>query len=141
MKHGVFSVYDNKAAAYLPPFYQHTKGMAQRAFADAASDDSHAFYRNPDDYHLVQLGWFDDNTAMVEWFPNPMPLGTAREFRKPSPQDEFDLQGVAPAESGKPRAAPGSDERAARDLSDRLAAKPPIENRDYEIVPKAKIKG
>jgi len=56
----VFCVYDDKAKAYLPPFFLPEMGMATRAFADAINDKSHAFGRHPADYTLFCCGTFDD---------------------------------------------------------------------------------
>lgn len=47
-----FSVYDIKAAAYLPPFFLPTVGMATRTFSDCANSHDHQFGRNPADYIL-----------------------------------------------------------------------------------------
>lgn len=61
----IFSVYDNKAAAFLPPFFMSNTAVAQRAFSDAVSDPSHAFAKNPTDYNLFEVGSFDDLTAVI----------------------------------------------------------------------------
>jgi len=60
MKHKVFSVFDDKAKAYLPPFFLHTSGMAFRAFQDACRDEGHQFCKHPEDYVLFEIGEFDD---------------------------------------------------------------------------------
>lgn len=59
----VYSVYDDKAKAYLPPFFLPTEGMAKRTFADAVNDHNHQFGRHPEDYTLFYLGKFDDSNA------------------------------------------------------------------------------
>lgn len=63
MKFKVFSVFDKKAGAYLPPFFLPEVAVAQRAFRDCVGDKSHAFGRHPEDYSLVHLGEFDDATG------------------------------------------------------------------------------
>lgn len=59
----IFSVFDEKAAAYLPPFYLPTTPMAVRSFADCVNDPGHAFGKHPQDFTLFELGSFDDSSA------------------------------------------------------------------------------
>lgn len=66
MIHKMFSVYDEKAKAYLPPFFLHTVGMAHRAFADAVNDPSHMFAKHPEDFYLFRVGEFNDESGVVE---------------------------------------------------------------------------
>jgi len=63
MKQLIFSIYDQKAHAYLPPFFMHTEGMAIRGFADACNDKDHAFGKHPHDYTLFNFGTFNDTTG------------------------------------------------------------------------------
>lgn len=63
MKHIMFTIYDNKAEAFLPPFTLPNHAMAARTFADCVRDPQHAFSRNPSDYNLFELGSFDDVTG------------------------------------------------------------------------------
>jgi len=60
MKTYVFSIYDSKAVAFLPPFFLPQKGMAVRAFTDCCTKQGHNFNMHPEDYTLVLLGEFDD---------------------------------------------------------------------------------
>jgi len=66
MKQLIFSVYDQKAHAYLPPFFMHTKDMAVRAFSDAVNDIKHSFGMHPADYTLFYLGIFNDVSGHFE---------------------------------------------------------------------------
>ena len=77
MKHYVFTVFDSKAAAYLPPFFLHTKGLAIRAFGEAACDSNHQFGRHPADFTLFCIGRWDDNTGKFEQNRSFEDLGTA----------------------------------------------------------------
>lgn len=63
MKLLIFTVYDIKAAAYLPPFYLNTSGQALRSFIDTVNDPAHHFNKHPEDYLLYKLGTFDDGDA------------------------------------------------------------------------------
>lgn len=65
MKHLIFTIFDSKAAAYLPPFFLHQKAMATRAFADACNNPESQISKNPADYTLFHIGEFDDNNAKI----------------------------------------------------------------------------
>lgn len=60
----VFTVYDVKAKAYLPPFFLPEMGMATRAFGDCVQDAKHMFGKHPADYTLFCVGTFDDATGL-----------------------------------------------------------------------------
>lgn len=82
MIHYVFTVYDSKAEAFLPPFFLHTKGLAIRSFINAATDERHEFYRHPGDYTLFCIGRWDDNSGAMEPRQNFENLGTALTVRR-----------------------------------------------------------
>lgn len=85
MKTKMFSVYDCKAEAYLPPFFMRSTGEALRGFIEIVNDASHAFSRHPGDYTLFELGEFEDTTGQFELFNVKKNLGTALEHkRKPA---------------------------------------------------------
>ncbi|WNK13435.1 MAG: nonstructural protein [Microvirus sp.] len=75
----MYSVYDNKAQAYLGPFCCVNSMVALRMFGDSASDVNHMFHRHPLDYHLFEVGEFDDQTGLVE-ARAPVNLGNASMF-------------------------------------------------------------
>lgn len=78
----VFSVYDNKAEAFLQPFFADTTGVALRSIGDAIADSSHPFGKYTADFTLFCLGTFNDSTgALVE---DKQSLGCLIEFKKPS---------------------------------------------------------
>lgn len=68
MVHRMFSVFDVKAGAYLPPFVLPTEGMATRVFTDCVNSPKHQFGANPGDYTLFELGSFDDANAFIDLF-------------------------------------------------------------------------
>ena len=65
MKIGMFSVIDNKTGVYSHPFYEVTRGSAIRAFMDTVKTADHPFNRHPEDYALVYIGEFDDQTSVI----------------------------------------------------------------------------
>jgi len=71
MKLHMFSVYDKKAAAFLPPFFLPTTAMAQRVFKDCVQDAEHQFGKHPEDYTLYFCGAFDDANGVMESMTEP----------------------------------------------------------------------
>ena len=65
MEHNIFTVFDQKAKAYLPPFFLPRPEMALRVFTDCVNDPTHQFGKHPADYTLLQLGDYDDDTREV----------------------------------------------------------------------------
>ena len=80
MIHRIFTVYDEKAEAYLPPFYFQAVGQAIRAFSDSANDPNHQFNKHPSDYTIFELGHFDDQDAKFHPFETPHSHGLAITF-------------------------------------------------------------
>ena len=64
MKHKIFTVFDVKAQAYLPPFVLPERGMAMRVFSDCVNSKDHQFGLHPGDYTLFELGVWDDSVAV-----------------------------------------------------------------------------
>lgn len=89
MKIKMFTVYDGKAFAYLPPFYLLREEMAQRAFGECVNSKDHQFGRHPHDYTLFKIGVFDDETAVCVTFA-PESLGNGVEHLKPKNTDNVD---------------------------------------------------
>jgi hypothetical protein len=61
----IFSIYDEKAGAYLQPFFLDTVGQAERALLDCLADSNHNFSRHTADFTLFLLGEFDEQTGLV----------------------------------------------------------------------------
>jgi hypothetical protein len=81
-----FTVYDNKAGAYMQPFYTQSRGQALRSFADTANDQASTISRHAGDFTLFQIGEFNDEDAsFVDGLH--VNLGCAIEF-KDNPQKE-----------------------------------------------------
>lgn len=80
MRLGIFAVYDVKSDVYAAPFFMPAKGMAIRAFTDLANNLDTYVGRHPNDYKLVYLGEFDDNSG--DFFPSGgESLGFAVEYK------------------------------------------------------------
>jgi len=63
MTQQLYTVYDQKAEAYLQPFATNTHGLAERMFAEMVNTPGHQFNRFPEDYVLYHIGTFDTATA------------------------------------------------------------------------------
>lgn len=79
----IHTVYDLKAEAYMDPFFSHNNSTALRDFTTAANQAEHIFNTNPEDYVLVRLGTYDDDTGRIEVLPEPLHLSTALEVKGP----------------------------------------------------------
>lgn len=80
MKIQIFTVYDEKAKAYLPPFFMNQEGQARRTFGDCINSDKHNFGQHPSDYTLFCLGTFEDDDATHQLKSAPQSLGNGVEF-------------------------------------------------------------
>lgn len=81
MKFGVYSVYDDKAKAYITPFFMPTDAMAIREFANMANDNGHRFCLNAEDYTLFRVGrWESDDAQFTD--TQTEVLGRALQFKK-----------------------------------------------------------
>ena len=59
----MFSIHDEKAVAYITPFFMHNEMMATRQFKNMLTDENATISKNPEDYSLWYLGEFDDNSG------------------------------------------------------------------------------
>lgn len=91
MIHSVFSVYDTKAGAYLPPFILPRAEMAKRIFSDCINSKDHQFGLHPEDYTLFHLGNWDDENAQYHTKPAPTSMGVGLEYVKRVESDQMDL--------------------------------------------------
>lgn len=61
----IYSVLDLKGVAFAAPFFQHTDGLAIRAFQDACRDPNNQLHQHPEDFVLYRLGDFDDQGGKI----------------------------------------------------------------------------
>jgi len=86
----MFSIYDAKAKAYFPPFLLANQAMAVRVLSDCVNDVTHAFYRNPSDYSLFEVGTFDDAFGLIVPTGKPVFIGLAAQYKIVGQPVEFD---------------------------------------------------
>ena len=77
----IFTVYDIKARAYLPPFFVPSIEVAKRTFLDASLDKEHQFGKHPEDYNLMHLGEFNDENGTFNILESKVSLGLAIEHK------------------------------------------------------------
>lgn len=82
MKLQMFSIFDAKASAYLPPWFVPNVPVALRSFSNCANTVDHAFCLNAEDYTLFHLGTFDSDSGKVDLFSDPHVIGKALQFKR-----------------------------------------------------------
>ncbi|QCQ84790.1 nonstructural protein [Blackfly microvirus SF02] len=60
-----YSLYDQKALTYSPPFYCAAHGQAVRMVMELVSDPSTICGRHPADFSLLCVGQFDDTAGLL----------------------------------------------------------------------------
>lgn len=73
----LFSIYDSKVAAYLPPFTAATEGAAKRMVAASAMDTTHDFSRFGDDFTLFEIGVWNSKEGVFVQLEASLSHGTA----------------------------------------------------------------
>lgn len=81
MEHKQFCIYDEKAEAYITPFYAPTVAVAKRNFTQAATTEGNSFNLFAADYTLFETGTWDDQTAIGTNARAPINHGTALQHR------------------------------------------------------------
>lgn len=87
----IFTSYDEKAQAYLPPFYLPKTAQAIRHFADSINNPETQLHLHPADYSLFCIGTFDDESGELKY--EKKSLGNGVEFIQQQ-QTEPQLQAV-----------------------------------------------
>lgn len=93
MKFGIYSVYDSKAKAYIPPFVLPNDEMAVRIYSDSCNDPLHAFCKFSSDFTLFRIGSFDDSDGSVGFESPHVNLGLAAQFNRAPSTASFQLEG------------------------------------------------
>lgn len=86
IKHKIMAVYDEKAQAYLPPFFLPNVAMGERVFSDCVNSSDHQFSKHPYDYTLFSLGEFDVETGEFD-IAVAKKLQNGVECKKPPPPE------------------------------------------------------
>lgn len=81
----IFTSYDEKAQAYLTPFYLPKTAQAIRHFADSINNPETQLYLHPADYSLHCLGTFDDENGELKFDKKSLGNGVDYLNRNPDP--------------------------------------------------------
>jgi len=90
----LFSVLDIKANIFQQPFPETSTVAALRGFDVAVNNSDSILSKFPDDFCLMELADFDQQTGEISPRP-PQNLGSARTVLKSKPQQQ-PMMGVAP---------------------------------------------
>lgn len=82
--HVLFAIFDAKTEAYLPPFFQRTRSAAERLFADTVNGSDNPIASHPEDYTLMELAEWNENTGEITPHIAPYALGNGLTFAKRS---------------------------------------------------------
>lgn len=94
----IFAILDTKANIFNQPFFMRSTGEAVRAFADLTNDPQSMLFKHPDDFRLFHIGEYDQELAQFNTLPKPEPIGSAAEFKRPTPNLQ-QLQLIPPQEN------------------------------------------
>lgn len=78
----IFSVFDDKAEAFLNPMFFPTTAYAIRVFATTANQADHDFHKYAADYTLFELGTWSEHSGEITMHPQHINLGNALSHRE-----------------------------------------------------------
>lgn len=78
----VYAVFDSKVKTFAQPFLMRTRGEALRGWSEVANDKNTSISKHAEDYSLMELGEYDDQTGTYENKQAPENLGLASQFKK-----------------------------------------------------------
>jgi hypothetical protein len=91
MKLGIYTVHDNKAGAYMQPFFANNAMVAIRMFSDLVNDPEHLFGKHPADFTLFEIGHFDQDSSRIDQPEVHRMLGSGVEFLYPDDDEKSQL--------------------------------------------------
>ena len=95
MQQLMFCIHDQKAEAFLNPFFLPMKAMAVREFQNMVNDPGHAFGRNPSDYTLFMIGVWDGETGKVVE-TDTTAIGNGVEFLQQPAETQHEIRNDPP---------------------------------------------
>jgi len=81
----IFAMYDTKAQTFLQPFPETSTIAALRGFEVAVNEGKSTFSRFPDDFCLMEIADFNQDTGQIIPLTSPNNLGSARTVLKNPP--------------------------------------------------------
>lgn len=86
MRFSFFAVYDAKVKTFMRPLMARSFGEAERAFSDAVRHPESDYSRHPEDYSLFHVGYFSEDTGLLEGLVAPVQVCQALQFSDGKPQ-------------------------------------------------------
>ena len=80
----LFAIHDQKAAAFLQPFFSRTISTAVREVTEVVNDPQHAFSKYSADYTLYAVGEFEEFTGVLTSYSESRLVGNLVEFKTQS---------------------------------------------------------
>lgn len=77
----VYSFHDSKVCIYHPPMVLLNDGEARRLASDCVNDAQTPMSRHPQDFRLVCIGEFDDNSGKITPLACPKFIADLSEFK------------------------------------------------------------
>ena len=90
MRYNIYTVFDSKAKMHLQPFFCRSTPEAMRSIQQLVNEKDHAFNLFAEDYTLLHIGHYDEETANIEGYKASIALCGLRELRF-SPEKEAEL--------------------------------------------------
>lgn len=78
----IFTIYDSKAEAYLPPFFMKSKGEALRALTSQVNDENSNFHKYAEDFTIFEVGEWNEENCKFNLLDTLHSLGVLLEFKK-----------------------------------------------------------
>ena len=84
----LYTVKDQKAETFYPPFVQQNEQVAIRTFSQLINDPNHPFGKNPEDYVLFKVGEYDDIDMKISLLEAIRPVVRGDEIPTWAPTEE-----------------------------------------------------
>lgn len=79
----MFTVYDSKVEAHLPPVLFQTKAEFLRVIGSNINDPNSQIGKYPEDFTLFEIGTWDEQKGVVTMHKSSISLGKAIEYVTP----------------------------------------------------------
>jgi len=78
----VYSIYDEKAEEFSPPFFQPNDRLAQRMVKESARGNGNMLSAYPEDFKIYRIGEFDSASGQIESEKRPVLVIAVKDLTK-----------------------------------------------------------
>lgn len=82
MRQHLFSVYDQTAGLFNPPFTAPNGAVAQRMVEASATEPGSLFSSHPEDFQIFEIGELDNETGLLIPHPAPRMVSKLTQLRE-----------------------------------------------------------